>query len=150
MMGNTVSGPIDNVTQGEMMITITSSRLGKAAGVSTVVAEYVVSINRIGIKAQAKICYRALADKNMPDDACWLLCAKKREGICSEKQIEWGFMPGKETVGDLILVRMMREKKLQIYYVDLEKAFNFVPRQIKWMVSTKEQSKQLVEAVMKL
>ena len=50
--------------------------------------------------------------------------------------MQCGFMPGKETVDELFIVRMLQEKyertkrKLFMCFVDLEKAFDGVPRTV--------------------
>ena len=72
-------------------------------------------------------------------------------------EIQCGFMPGKGTIDALFMVRMLQEKydrkkkKLYMCFVDLEKAFDRVPRKvIRWALRKKGVSEKLVEAVMRL
>ena len=68
-----------------------------------------------------------------------------------------GFMPGKGTTDALFTLRRMqeefrgREKKLYMCFVDLEKAFDRVPRKVmKWALRKKSLPEVLVKAVMSL
>ena len=67
------------------------------------------------------------------------------------------FMPGKGTTDALFILRRIqekfrgREKKLYICFVDLEKAFDRVPRKVmEWALRKKSLPKVLVKAVMRL
>ena len=60
---------------------------------------------------------------------------------------EFGFMPGKGTTDALFILRRMqeefrgREKKLCMCFVDLEKAFDRVPRKVmKWALKKKKKA----------
>jgi len=66
-------------------------------------------------------------------------------------------MPGKGTTDSLFVVRRMREdyrdkeKNLYMCFVDLEKAFNRVPRKVmEWAMRKKGLPKAMVKAVMSL
>ena len=68
-------------------------------------------------------------------------------------KMQFGFMPGKETVNEIFIVRMKEEyqkdKKLHMCFVDMEKAFDRVPSDE--VNHEKEgQSKVMVQAVMSL
>ena len=73
-------------------------------------------------------------------------------------KIQFGFMPGKGTMDAIFIVRRMQEKeyqkknkKLCMSFVDMEKAFNSVPRKvIKWAMRMKSLSEVMVRAVMSL
>ena len=72
-------------------------------------------------------------------------------------EMQFGFMPGKETVDAIFIVRRMQEeyqkkdKKLYMYFVDMEKAFNRVPRKvIEWAMRKKGLSEVIFRAVMSL
>ena len=71
--------------------------------------------------------------------------------------MQFGFMPGKGTTDAIFIVRQLQEKHLQkkkaLYYafVDLEKAFDRVPRTvIRWALRKSGVEEWLVTAVMTL
>ena len=73
--------------------------------------------------------------------------------------MQFGFMPGKGTTHPLFILRRMqeefcgREKKLYrcMYFVDLEKAFDGVPKKVmEWALRKKGLAEVLVQAVMSL
>ena len=70
---------------------------------------------------------------------------------------QFGFMPGKGTIDALFLVRRLQEehrakdKKMYMCFVDLEKAFDRVPRRVmEWATRNKSLPKILAKAVMSL
>ena len=63
-----VQGPLDKVTEGEVVRAIKAMKLGKATGVSEVAAEHVVASGKIGVEVLTEICNRLLAGGNMPDE----------------------------------------------------------------------------------
>ena len=70
-------------------------------------------------------------------------------------EMQFGFMPGKGTVGAIFIVRRMQEeyqkkdKKLYMCFVDMEKAFDRVPRKVmEWATRKKGLSEVIVRAVM--
>ena len=72
-------------------------------------------------------------------------------------KMRFGFMPGKVTVDAIFIVRRMQEeyqkkdKKLYMCFVDMEKAFDRVPRKVmEWAMRTKGLSEVMVWAVMSL
>ena len=72
-------------------------------------------------------------------------------------EMQFGFMPGKSTTRALFILRRMqekfrgREKKLYMCFVDLEKAFDRVPRKVmEWALRKKGLAEVLVQAVMSL
>ena len=72
-------------------------------------------------------------------------------------EMQFGFMPGKGTVGAIFIVRRMQEeyqkkdKKLYMCFVDIEKAFDGVPRKVmEWAMRKKGLSEVIVWAVMSL
>eukprot|EP00057_Strongylocentrotus_purpuratus_P028958 XP_011683432.1 PREDICTED: uncharacterized protein LOC105447283 [Strongylocentrotus purpuratus] len=79
-----------------------------------------------------------------------------REQVAVE-EMQFGFMPGKETVDAIFTVRQMQEKflakKQQLYFafVDLEKAFDRVPMEVvRWALRMAGVEEWLVRAVMAL
>ena len=71
--------------------------------------------------------------------------------------MQFGFMPGKVTTDALYILRRMqeefrgREKKLYMCFVDLETAFDRVPRKVmEWALRKKNLPEVLVKAVMSL
>ena len=72
-------------------------------------------------------------------------------------KMQFGFIPGKGTTHALFILRRMqqefrgREKKLYMCFVDLEKAFDRVPRKVmEWALIKKGWAEVLVQAVMSL
>ena len=70
--------------------------------------------------------------------------------------MQFGFMRGKGTTDALFILRRMqeefrgKEKKLYMCFVDLEKAFDRVPKVMKWALRKKSLPEVLVKAVMSL
>lgn len=71
--------------------------------------------------------------------------------------MQFGFMPGKGTVDAIFIVRRMqeeyqkKEKKLYMCFVDLEKAFDRVPRKVvEWAMRKKGLLEIMVQSVMSL
>ena len=64
------------------------------------------------------------------------LLEKRLRRLVKVDQMQFGFMPGKSTVGAIFIHRRMQEsyfeknRKLFICFVDLEKAFDRVPRKV--------------------
>ena len=72
-------------------------------------------------------------------------------------EMQFGFMPGKETLDAIFIVRRMQEeyqnkdKKLNMCFVNMEKAFDRVPRKVmEWAMRKKGLSEVIVRAVMSL
>ena len=72
-------------------------------------------------------------------------------------KMQFGFMPGKGTVDAIFTVRRMQEeyqkkdKKLYMCFVDMEKAFDGMPKKVmKWTMRKKDLSEVIVWAVMSL
>ena len=72
-------------------------------------------------------------------------------------EMQFGFMPGKETVDAIFIVRRMQEeyqkkdKKLYMCFVDMEKAFDRVPRKVmEWAMRKKGLSEVIFRAVKSL
>ena len=71
--------------------------------------------------------------------------------------MQFGFMPGRGTTDALFVVRRMQEeyrdkkKKLYMCFMDIEKAFDRVPRKVmKWAMRKKGLPEVIVRAVMSL
>ena len=86
----------------------------------------------------------------------WLL-EKRLRRLMKIDQMQFGFMPGKSTVDVIFILRRMQEsyleknRKLFICFVDLEKAFDQVPRKmIEWALRKKLVPERLVQAVMSM
>ena len=78
-------------------------------------------------------------------------------GLVTIDDMQFGFMPGKGTTHALFILRRMqeefrgREKKLYICFVDLNKAFDMVPRKVmEWVSRKKGLAEGLVQAVTSL
>jgi len=79
---NVVQGPIERVTEGEVRRAIKAMKLGKASGVTDVVAEHVVASGEIGVEVMVKLCNRVLAGESMPEEwrDCVLVPLYKEKG----------------------------------------------------------------------
>ena len=83
---------------------------------------------------------------------------ERRKGTLTNlNEMQFGFTPGKGTVKAIFIVRRMQEeyqkkdKKLYICFVDMEKAFNRVPRKVmEWAMRKKNLTEVIVRAVMSL
>ena len=80
-----------------------------------------------------------------------------RELLVKVGDMQFGYMPGKGTTDALFILRRMQEefrgrkKKLCLCFVDLEKAFDRVPRKgMEWVLRKKSLPEVLVKAVMSL
>ena len=78
-------------------------------------------------------------------------------GLVTINDMQFGVMPGKGTTHALLILRRMqeefrlREKKLYMCFVDLEKAFGRVPRKVmEWTLRKKGLAEVLVQAVISL
>ena len=82
---------------------------------------------------------------------------KRIRELVKVDDMQFGFMPGKSTTDALFILRRMqeefrgKEKKLHMCFVDLEKAFDRVPRKMmEWALRKKSLPEVLVKAVMSL
>ena len=82
---------------------------------------------------------------------------KRIKTLVEVDDMQFGFMPGRGMTDALFIVRRMQEeyrekdKKLYMCFVDLEKAFNRVPRRVmQWTLRKKELPEILVKVVMSL
>ena len=86
-----------------------------------------------------------------------IVLEKRIRALVDVDDMPFGLMPGRETTDALFIVRGMQEKyreknkKLYMCFVDLEKAFDRVPRRVmQWALRKKGLSEILVKAVMSL
>ena len=82
---------------------------------------------------------------------------KRIRALINLNRMQFGFMPGKGTMDAIFIVRRMqeeyqkKEKKLYMCFVDLEKAFDRVPRKVmEWAMRKKGLLEVIVQAVMSL
>ena len=80
---------------------------------------------------------------------------RRLRNLVTINDMQCGFMTGKGTVDVLFMVRMLQEKydtkkrKLYMCFVDLEKAFDRVPRKvIEWALRKKGVNERFVGAIM--
>ena len=82
---------------------------------------------------------------------------RKIRKLVNTDLMQFGFMPGRGTTDTLFVVQRMQEeyrdrkKKLYMCFVDIEKAFDRVPRMVmEWAMRNKDLSEVIVRAVMSL
>ena len=81
---------------------------------------------------------------------------RRKRTLINLNKMQFGFMPGKETLDAIFMVRRMQEdyqkdKKLYVCFVDIEKAFDRVPRKVtEWAMRKKGLSEVMVRAVVSL
>ena len=85
------------------------------------------------------------------------LLEKRLRRLVKVDQMQFGFMPSRSTVDAIFILRRMQESNLEknsklfICFVDLEKAFDRVPRKvIEWALRKKLVPERLVQAVMSI
>ena len=85
------------------------------------------------------------------------LLEKRLRRLVKVDQMQFGFMPSRSTVDAIFILRRMQEsyleknRKLFICFVNLEKAFDRVPRKvIEWALRKKLVPERLVQAVMSM
>ena len=119
-------GPVERVSQEEVVKAIREVKAGKAAGPSEVSFEMIVTSGEIGIGVMVVLYQGVLDGRGMPDD--W--------DMVKVDVMQFGFMPGKGVIDAVFILRRLQEeyldkkKKLYICFNDLEKAFDRVPRKV--------------------
>ena len=63
-----VKGPVDGVTDEEVMEAINKMKLGKAAGPSEINIDTILASGKLGVGAMKKLCQRVLDGKGMPEE----------------------------------------------------------------------------------
>ena len=179
-----VRGPVEGVTDEDVMEAMNKMKLGKAAGPS--------EVNMYMIIGSGNWCWsqRVFDGKRMPEEwntsvvvpifkgkkdvmdwgayrgvkllehamkVVQRVVESRIRGLVTIDDMQFGFMPGKGTTHASFILRKMqeefrgREKKLYMCFVDLEKAFDRVPRKVmEWALRKKGLAEVLVKAVMSL
>ena len=160
-------GPVEGITDDEVMKAMNKMKLGKIAGPSEANMDMIIASGKFGVGVIKKLCQRVFDGKGMLEK--WKIsvvvpifkgkgdvmdCGAYRgvkllehtmkieermlenriRGLVTIDDMQFGFMPGKGTTHALFILRRIqeefreREKKLYMYFVDLEKAFDRVPR----------------------
>ena len=185
-----VEGPVEGITDEEVMEAMNKMKLGEAAGPSEINMDMIIASGTFGVGVMKKLCERVLDEEGMPEE--WktsvvvpifkgkgdvMDCGAYRgvkllehamkivERVLENRirelvminEMQFGFMPGKSTTHALFILRRMqqefrgREKKLYMCFVDLEKAFDRIPRKVmEWALIKKGLAEVLVQAVMSL
>ena len=82
---------------------------------------------------------------------------RRMRRVVEVDEMQFGFMPGKGTIDAMLILRRLqkeylyKEKKLYMCFVDLEKAFDRVPRRVfEWAMRKRGIPEAMVRAVMSL
>ena len=86
-----------------------------------------------------------------------MVLGKRPHRIGQVDETQLGFMPERRTIDAVFILRRMQEeyhakgKKMDMRFVDLEKAFDRVPwKMLEWALSKREMPEVLVRSVMSL
>ena len=174
-----VEGPVEKVARNEIVEAMQRMKSGKATGTSEVSVEMIVASGKIRVKVMMELCKHVLDGRRMPDEWKTSVIAPifKRKGdvmscglyremkliehamkivkrvlerrirtLVNLNEMQFGFMPGKGTVDAIFIVR-----KMYMCFVDMEKAFDRVPRKVmEWAMRKKDLSEVMVWTVMSL
>ena len=162
-----VEGPVEKVTDKEVVEATNIMKLREAAGPSEVNMDRVIARGKFGVGVIIKLCQRVLDGKGMPEEWKTSVVGPSFKGkgdvmgcgaykgvkllkhamkvvervledstrvLVTIDDMQFGFMPTKGTTHALFILKRMqeefreREQKLYMCFVDLEKAFDRVPR----------------------
>ena len=90
------------------------------------------------------------------DENCWKGTCEKIEKVVMIDDMQFVFMPDKVTIYVILILRieeenLAKQKKLYLCFVDLQKAFDWVPSKVvEWAMRKKGIPRALVRAVMSL
>ena len=165
-----VKRPVEGVTDEKVMEAMNKMKLGKAAGPSEVNMDMIIASGRFGVGVIKKLCQRVFDEKGMPEkwktsvvvpifkgkgyDGLWGIQRSKVTGACNEDS---GESAGEQNLKHRLFLReckrsfVKEKKRLYMCLVDLEKAFDRVPRKVmEWALRKKGLAEVLVQAVMSL
>ena len=63
-----VEGPVERVTDEEVMEAMNKMKLGKAAGPSDIITDMIIASGKFGVGVMKKLCQRVLDGKGMPEE----------------------------------------------------------------------------------
>ena len=149
MVENDLVEPVEKVVRDEIVKAMQSMKSGKATGTSEVSVEMIVASGEIGVKVMMELCQHVLDGRGMPDE--WktsvivpilkgkgdvMSCGSYRGVKLLEHAIKIVERVLERRIRTLDNLNEMQEeyqkkdKKLYMCFVDMEKAFDRVPRKV--------------------
>ncbi|XP_046862544.1 uncharacterized protein LOC124456042 [Xenia sp. Carnegie-2017] len=149
-----VHGPVPEITEDEVRRQLKKMKNNKARGPDELLIELVKKLGNTGTEWMTSCC-REIMKTGIPEE--WrikqnsaplqterVIEARLRE-IVKIKNNQYGFQRGKSTTEPMFCLRMLQEKyrefnkELHMVFVDLEKAYDTIPRELIWYCLRKRQ-----------
>ena len=149
-----VEGPPIPITIDMVKKAISQMKAGKAPGPLGIVVEMIRAAGDMGASMIRDLAATIICDGKVPSDweQSFIVCLYKGKGDALERgnyrglirqvvsidDSQFGFVPGRGTTDAIFVVRQLQEKylaankRLYMAFVDLEKAFDRVPRKVIW------------------